>query len=149
MNDLFSTDSISGGIWPVESIDNHPKAKIDRWSIKKAVSDTEEVSCHVVGWELTYGEGRVSSDIVAAEKFSSASVTEGNFIGRVLTRSGRYYYLSDGSGHNMDAEYVWNSFKRINSISSFTEISLEELIEFLGPNTTKTDEANKNEIRED
>lgn len=61
---------------------------------------------HLVGYAESCREGRVSSPV---EAFDAATAT-------ARTRSGRAYVLAGPAGRNLDAEYVWHRWLRLNSV---------------------------------
>lgn len=69
---------------------------------------------HLVGYT---GEGRVSSKVVKWEL-----VKEGIL---ATTESGRNYLLLDRPGMNGDANYVWNTWIRINNAKDVIDVTSE------------------------
>lgn len=102
-------DSLNAGYWPVPSISAHSNAYLTSW---KAI-ELPDGSMHFMGFETTYGEGRVCSKVV---EFNPSTMTG-------KTRSGRFYTLVGPPGHNGDAAYVWQQWKRFNDVTEYTDIS--------------------------
>jgi hypothetical protein len=102
--------------WIPAPIENHPEVYMSRWKIIEATDDSGVKSRHFVGLD-EFG-GRVSS---AIQKFDFDKRTG-------VTRSGRVYKLLGPPGHNADADYVWNAWKKHNKITEQTIIDIFEEI---------------------
>lgn len=100
-----------GGLWSVQPVSAQPTVTLVRWR----VVETELGERHFVGFNLDDREGRVSSKI---EKFDPSTC-------RGVTRSGRIYCLSGDCGHDLDAEYVWQQWARINSVAEEKDVTSE------------------------
>jgi len=96
-------------IWKTTAITETPEIVLAQWRIYE--SDIKER--HFVGYNLTEGEGRVSS---AIQTFDENTMTG-------ITRSGRVYKLQGAPGWNSDAEYTWNRWKHINSVESSEDVT--------------------------
>jgi hypothetical protein len=70
---------------------------------------------HLVGYNLTEMEGRVSSPIAEFDPKSQ----------RAVTSSGRTYQLVGPSGHNADADYVWRQWKRIQGRDDYVDVTAQ------------------------
>lgn len=86
---------VTGGIWKAPSVSQQPGLRLMRWSVRQ----TEDGTRHLVGYNATYHEGRVSTAIVSFDPSTA----------RATTRSGRVYELVGAPGYDADAEYVWKS----------------------------------------
>lgn len=78
-----------------------PSVKLSNW----AVYELQDGSRHLVGYNTSTRDGRVSSPV--------ASVSDE---GCLLTRSGRAYTLVGPSGWSADGEYVWSRWCAIYHI---------------------------------
>jgi len=104
---------ISGGIWKTSPVSETPELELSSWRVMQ----TETGERHFVGYNLTEGEGRVSSAIQTFDKDTM----------RGVTRTGRVYQLVGSPGFNSDAMYVWGRWKRINEVTEELDVS-EELV---------------------
>lgn len=89
-------------IWRTTSIQEVPEIQLRNWQIM----ETERGERHFIGYNITEGAGRVSS---AIQEFDIKNR-------RGITNSGRIYELLGDPGNNLDAEYVWNRWKVINTV---------------------------------
>jgi hypothetical protein len=89
-------------IWNGAPVADEPEIRLIHWSIKR---DTQG-NRYFVGLRSDDFTGRVSTALV---EFDQATR-------RGRTRSGRVYELLGPSGVASDAEYVWDAYKRVNSI---------------------------------
>jgi hypothetical protein len=107
--------NISGGVWNTTTITEVPEIELSNWQIFQIGKD-----CHFVGYNITEGEGRVSSKIINFDKNTL----------RGITNSGRVYQLHGHSGYDKDAQYVWQRWLVINRVNEYTDITstIEEII---------------------
>lgn len=96
-------------IWRTTPVESVPVLKLTKWS----VFQTETGQRHFVGYNMTEGEGRVSSAIV---EFDSASR-------RGRTSTGRIYELIGEPGFSSDAEYVKTGWLNINRVSEHFDVT--------------------------
>jgi len=96
-------------LWNVPDALIEPKLSLANWQ----VYETETGECHLVGYCVERFEGRVSSAITAFDPASRC----------VVTRSGRSYRLHGTPGFDDDADYVWQNWKRINSVTHSADVS--------------------------
>ena len=87
-------------VWNITSVDETPELQLARWSIREV---QPRGTRHLVGYNLTEDEGRVSSTITAYDPDRR----------RAMTESGRVYELVGRPGHDGDAEYVWRAWLRL------------------------------------
>ena len=87
-------------IWKATSVMQTPQLKLVRWRVYEG----EDGARHFVGYNITEGEGRVSS---AVTSFDPATR-------RGVTASGRVYALVGPAGYDADAEYVWRGWLTVN-----------------------------------
>lgn len=87
-------------VWSATPIDEAPELRLARWSVREVLPRWTR---HLVGFNLTEDEGRVSSALTAYDPRSRRAVTE----------SGRMYELVGRPGHDSDAEYVWRAWLRL------------------------------------
>lgn len=98
-------------IWRTSPVSQTPVLKLVQWS----VFQTETGERHFVGYNVTEGEGRVSSAIV---EFNPETKQ-----GR--TSSGRIYQLAGEPGFNGDAAYTWGRWCEINRVSEQRDVTEE------------------------
>lgn len=110
-NNVIPFDLIEGGVHATAPVEEVPEIELARW----AVLELPDGGRHFVGWNVTEGEGRVSSQIVSYNKETK--------IGK--TRSGRTYQLVGESGVDLDALYVWNAWRHINDVDEYKDVSEE------------------------
>lgn len=96
-------------VWATIPVTNQPTLTLERWSI----FELPDGDRHFVGWAVENREGRVSSRI---EQFDVKTMCG-------VTSTGRVYKLEGGPGRNMDAEYTWNSWRAINDVTAFVDVS--------------------------
>lgn len=104
-------DNIMGGIWATTPVDEVPEIVLRQWR----VMELKDGDRHFVGYNVTEGEGRVSSKIVTYDPVTKRGVTQ----------SGRVYQLDGSPGYNGDAIYVWNKWQAINEVfaGDFKDVS--------------------------
>lgn len=116
-NNIIPFDAIiEGGVWKASTVEQTPAIELSRWVVYEVPAPTgagNPKDHHFCGWNVTEGEGRVSSKIVQWDRETRTGTT----------RSGRRYQLRGDSTLNMDAAYVWERWSRINSIPEFTDVS--------------------------
>jgi len=102
-------------IWNVAPVDKEPHLALSDWSVYElnlaAFGEVRQV--HVVGYNMRWGEGRVSSNIAEFDPVTR----------RVRTRSDRVYQLVGPPGKNMDADYVWSVWKRLQGAEDVVEVT--------------------------
>lgn len=106
-----------GGIWNIAKVEDEPTATLRKWQVYE-VGEGEERTRHLIGYLDRFGEGRVTS---AIKKFDPKSRS-------FVTSSGRVYTVTGQPGMNMDAHYVWERWKLINSIDPTTVLEITGLI---------------------
>lgn len=84
-------------IWKATSIEQTPDVSLARWTIREVQPRNTR---HLVGYNLTEEEGRVSSHITGYDAERR----------RVTTESGRVYELVGKPGYDDDAEFVWENW---------------------------------------
>lgn len=89
-------------VWKPGDITEEPEVILLNWKILEVESNDR----HFCGYNISLGEGRVSSRI---EEFDPSTM-----MGR--TRSGRIYSLQGAPGFHPDADYVWATWCRLNRI---------------------------------
>lgn len=103
-------------IWKASSVDETPEVELSHWRIFEARSPYwDGVTRHFIGYNITEGEGRVSSAITTfdLEKMQG------------ITRSGRVYKLVGEPGWHTDAEFVWSRWCQINYVESQQDVTKE------------------------
>lgn len=101
-------------LWKPAPVDQAPEVTMSEWRIMEVTSPYwDGASRHFVGYNVTNGEGRVSSEIVEFDKEKMTGIT----------RSGRVYQLVGPSGQDSDANYVWNRWKELNHVDSELDVS--------------------------
>ena len=101
------------GIWPVASVSETPHVALVQWFI----AETDKGEKHFVGYNVTDGEGRVSSAIREFDKTTMVGIT----------RSGRLYKLVNESGYNADALHVWHLWRAFNKVESWSDVTEDVL----------------------
>ncbi len=99
-------------IWQPAVVEEEPELKLYSWSVFEATFSDGSKSRHFVGAE-DFGTGRVSS---AIQTFDAENM-------KGITRSGRVYELSGKTGMSSNAAYVWDIWKRRNSVTSWENVS--------------------------
>lgn len=106
---------ITGGIHQVASVMDEPEISLIQWSIKECDRKDGRRTRHFIGYDTAGREGRVSSSIV---EFDPARK-------RARTGSGRVYELVGPSGHNRDADYVWEKWMLLQKAKNDVEVNTE------------------------
>jgi hypothetical protein len=97
------------------SVKDMPEVFLSRWHVTEASNDTE-TTLHFVGYNSKEGYGMVSSPIVEFDFTKKCG----------KTRSGRVYQLVGQPGFNVEADYVWQNWKKFNNITESQEINIFE-----------------------
>lgn len=100
-------------IWRTTPVSQTPVLSLARWSVMQ----TETGSRHFVGYNVTEGEGRVSSAIVVYDP----ATRQGH------TSTGRIYQLVGEPGYDSDASYTWNQWVAINRVTEQVDVTEEYL----------------------
>ncbi|KGC43769.1 hypothetical protein [Burkholderia pseudomallei] len=100
-------------LWQPRSVTDEPDVVLIRWAIYR-INDNE---LHFVGTRADKNSGRVSSAIAQLDLERRVGAT----------RSGRVYALKGGPGIDSDAQYVWNSWCRLNGVTTSTNVTIELL----------------------
>ncbi|MBA1146685.1 hypothetical protein H0Z60_06395 [Ectothiorhodospiraceae bacterium WFHF3C12] len=98
-------------IWETEPVSRQPTLTLRPWRVMQ-LPDGDR---HLLGYCVENGEGRVSS---AIRSFDPER-------GVVETRTGRAYVLKGLPGSNLDAEYVWRAWLRVNELEKAKDVSAE------------------------
>ncbi len=97
--------------WQTTPVAERPELRLTGWQ----VVELPDGDRHLVGWNLTEGEGRVSSRI---EHFDARTR-------RAATKTGRVYELVGRPGAGPDAQYTWNAWRSINRVEEFRDVTDE------------------------
>ena len=100
-------------IWRPSSVDATPELVVSSWMLIR----TETADIHVVGFNLTEGEGRVSSPLATFDPVTRIGTT----------RSGRRYVLCGEPGCNTDAQYTFATWCEINQVVGWDDVTVEVL----------------------
>lgn len=111
-------------IWTTTSVADVPVIDICRWMLIR----TERDEVHIIGFNLTEGQGRVSR---ALRDFDP--VTR---IGH--TPTGRCYRLVGESGYDGDAWFTFSRWCELYKVESWTDVSAEVLASGLATNEAGT-----------
>ena len=104
-------------VWRPSSVDATPELVVRSWMlIRTGCNDV-----HIVGYNVTEGEGRVSSPL---KMFDPATRT-------AVTRSGRRYVLRESPGMNLNAQYTFAAWCEIFRMTSWTDVTAEILVQGL------------------
>lgn len=107
-------DQIVGGVWPLANPADEPELHVQDWEIHEVqLPDRTERTRHVVGLVGWRREGVVSSAITALDISTYKATTE----------SGRVYTLGTRTGGNLDSQYVWHNWLRINNAADDENIT--------------------------
>lgn len=96
-------------IWEVNPVAVEPETRLHTWR----VMELPDGSRHLVGCALPAREGRTSSEVL---QFDVQQL-------RAVTGSGRVYELVGPPGHDDDAMYVWDRWRRIYELVEFTDVT--------------------------
>jgi hypothetical protein len=106
---------VFGGIWPLESTAGTPEIEVESWEVYEVqLPGRTERTRHIVGLRGWHREGVVSSAITAVDAATN----------RFTTESGRIYMVRGGTGGNLDSEYVWRRWMRVNSATGAKNVTL-------------------------
>ncbi|MBR7915861.1 hypothetical protein KDX16_08395 [Burkholderia vietnamiensis] len=100
-------------IWKIAPVNDEPGVSLIQWSIL----ETDNGTRHFVGTDERDSTGRVSSDVMTFDHLTL----------RGQTQSGRVYQLIGRPGWSSNAEYVWKYWCRVNSVTSYTNVT-EQLL---------------------
>jgi hypothetical protein len=97
-------------VWPVKR--DGRAVQMRDWSLRRT-----SLGIHVCGYNMTHGEGRVSS---ALQSFDRAT-------GVCVSSSGNRYALSGKPGTNLDAEHVWGMWCRRADVEVWDDVTAQVL----------------------
>lgn len=106
--------------WRTTPVDAVPTLSVRSWRLIR----TELGEVHVVGYNLTEREGRVSSPILEFDVVTRTAIT----------RSRRRYVLCGDPGEDADASYTFATWCRIMKVVRWSDVTKEILANGL-PNT--------------
>lgn len=107
---------IAGGVWPLDSPAETPEIEVESWEVHEVqLPGRSERTHHLLGLRGWHREGVVSSAITDVEATAS----------RFTTESGRVYVVRGSTGGNLDSEYVWNHWLRINGATGADNVTAE------------------------
>lgn len=98
-------------VWSATPVEDSPRLRLTQWRVMQIARG----GCHLVGWNSSEREGRVSTAIVSM----NASTRE------ALTASGRVYELAGRPGFNADAEHTWGWWCRLNDVEQYVDITAQ------------------------
>lgn len=98
-------------VWSSTPVSLVPEIELLSWSVRQL----PEGDRHLVGYNGTEMEGRVSSKVLGFDLSTKIAITA----------SGRAYKLIGESGSDPDAEHVWAVWKRVNKVTTFTDVTDE------------------------
>lgn len=120
---ILASDAIEGGVWACAPVSERPDLVLTDWRVFEVLlPGSTERTRHFVGYNTSDREGRVSSAIV---KFDPAAMCG-------VTKSDRVYELRGCSGWNGDADYPWNRWKHINSVTDTLDVTTEAVQQTIG-----------------
>lgn len=95
-------------LWVPPIVAEQPGILLISWAaFDVRISARNEPTLHLVGYVASERGGRVTSPVVELNVPTLCAVTE----------SGRMYRLVGAPGLNLDAEYVWECWKRISNVT--------------------------------
>ena len=100
-------------VWRPTPVDAAPQLDMRSWMLIR----TECGDVHLVGYNVTESEGRVSSPLVAFDVETRTAVT----------RSGRRYVLIGEPGSNADASYTFAVWCEISQVAHWANVTEEVL----------------------
>ena len=100
-------------VWKPSTVDAMPELTVRPWMLIR----TETGDVHVVGYNLTEGEGRVSSPLMTFDPATRIATT----------RSGRRYVLQGEPGMDPDAKYTFAAWCEITRVVRWDDVSAEVL----------------------
>ncbi len=107
---------ISGGYWPIESIDITPSVCLADWQcFELQLPGNAARTRHLAGTNALHFHGQVSSAICEMDPNSR----------KCKTASGRVYELSNGNGLGADGQYTWNHWCRVNGAEAVIDVTAE------------------------
>jgi hypothetical protein len=107
-------DQVNGGVWPLDSPTETPEIEVRDWEVYEVQrAGRDGRTRHIVGLRGWYREGVVSSAVTAID-------AEAN---RFTTESGRAYVVRGSTGGNLDSEYVWSQWLRINGATGIDNVT--------------------------
>lgn len=110
----LSSADIQGGVWSCAPVPERPEVVLTDWRVFEVLLlGSTARTRHFAGYNARDREGRVSSAIVQFDPAAMCGVT----------KSARVYELRGRSGWNSDADYVWNSWKHINSVTDALDVT--------------------------
>lgn len=104
-------------VWNIAPIEDRPHVTLESWAVFEVPLNglDQPWTRHLAGYSCEDGQGQVCSPV---EAFDPAS-------GQCVTRSGRVYRLRGGPGLDLDAEYVWDRWKRIWEVQEQRDVTPE------------------------
>lgn len=101
-------------IWPIASISERPEVTLRDWQVFEVQQlGRASKTRHFVGYCIEDQFGQVSSAVVQFDPKTMNGVTE----------SGRVYRLLGHPGWHSDANYVWQRWKRISSVTLEADVT--------------------------
>lgn len=109
-------DQVAGGVWPLARAAEAPEISVQDWEIHEVqLPDRTERTRHVLGLVGRQREGVVSSAITAIDLATR----------KVTTESGRIFELGSRTQGNLDSDYVWNRWLRINGATDDENVTAQ------------------------
>lgn len=104
-------------VWNIDSIEDRPDVTLRDWAAFEVPlhGPDQPWTRHLAGWSCEDSQGQVCS---AVQHFYPVT-------GTCITESGRVYRLTGRPGLNADAQYVWNRWKRIASVTEQRDVTKE------------------------
>jgi hypothetical protein len=104
-------------VWKPSPIEQTPAIDVGAWKVYEAEFEDGTKQRHIVGYNLTEQEGRVSSAII---DFDPETYT-------CTTCKGRKYRLVKNyhCDPNNDAAYVWDFWQRFNKVVNAVDVTRE------------------------
>ena len=100
-------------VWRPTDVDAMPELTVRSWMLIR----TETGHTHVVGFNVTEGEGRVSSPLATFEPATRIGTTQ----------SGRRYRLVGEPGIDLDAQYTFAAWCEITRVVRWQDMTNEVL----------------------
>lgn len=114
LDDLLT--SLPMNVWPTSPVSQVPVVRLRQWSIVRVVQNSV-ATLHLCGYDLTEGQGRVSSALQTLAE------------GEATTKSGRAYILEGPEGYpDSDALYVLDCWLRLQDPQSWEWVAFAEAV---------------------
>ncbi len=102
-------------IWATPDVSVQPEVSLVRWRVVEVQTTDQQIERHFIGYNVAGREGRVSTAIQEID-FAAR---------RGISLSGRVYDLVGPPGHDLDGEWVWEHWARVNQVTNEVDVTEE------------------------